>query len=263
MITVKQASLFGLSPQEKKVLNLLAPSKKPLTATAISSLVKEPRTTINFYLRKLSLKGWVKRTKISKYPYPLWYLSEKSEIKNSIFDSLSTMGVPLDTLATTTTREGYEQVIAAYEKILEVGKTERVIVIQGSIAPSAALLNLPTEFIERIHSTQKQKRIILEGVTSNKGLSVFKNMSLRELKSHHGRLTVVHIIPDEYLNFDAEIFLFHHKAIIIQPSSSRALIIDDENTTQALNMLFNFIKEHAEKIDLNAYIKSWIDISRW
>ena len=63
MINAEQANLLEFSPQEKKILNLLAENQKGLTATAISTLVKEPRTTVNFYLKRLAEMGWARKIK--------------------------------------------------------------------------------------------------------------------------------------------------------------------------------------------------------
>ena len=249
---------MGMSFQEKKILNLLTTSKFSLTATAISDRVSEPRTTVNFHLNKLLIKGWIKKIKSPESQYPLWCLNDKSNIKNTLLGFFTPIGITPTGLKTVSVKEGYEQVKVAYEKILEVGKTERVFVIQGSRAPSAALENLPIDFIEKIHTTQKRKTIILEGITSEKGLSVFKNMTSRELQSHYGRLTVVYVIPDEYLDFDAEIFIFQNSIIIIQPVARKSLIVQDKNTAQALKMLIEFMKQYAEKVDLNAYINELI-----
>lgn len=259
MITIPQAELLGLTSQEKKVLNLLVTSKESLTATAISGHISEPRTTVNFYLKKLLNKGWVEKVKSPKSQYPLWRLNdEKKIIRDTISSFFTLMGITQNALATLTTREGYEQVKAAYERILEAGKTERVFVIQGSHSPSATLKNLPIEFIEEMHTTQKQKQIILEGITSEKGLSVFNGMTPRELQSHYGRLTVVYVIPDEYLDFDAEIFIFKNSIIIIQPGTAKSHIINDENVALALKKLIEFIEQYAQKVDVNSHIKELI-----
>ncbi|MBI4088898.1 hypothetical protein HY415_02275 [Candidatus Kaiserbacteria bacterium] len=259
MLTSKQASLLGMLSQEKKILNLLITSKNNLTATAISKHVSEPRTTVNFYLGKLLHKGWTKKVKSPESPYPLWCLNDKSNIRDTILSFFTLVGVTPAMLTTVTAKEGYEQIKAAYEKILEVGKTERVFVIQGSRAPSAVLKNLPIEFIEEMHATQKQKPIILEGITGEKGLLIFNNMTPRELRSHYGRLTVVYLIPDEYLDFDAEIFVFKENIIVIEPESAKSLIIKDENLTHSLRLLISFIEQQGEKVDVNEHIKQLIE----
>lgn len=259
MITSKQASLLGMPSQEKKILSLLVTSKIGLTATAISDHVSEPRTTVNFYLKKLLKKGWMKKIKSPESQYPLWCLSDKSDIRNTLLDFFSLVGIMPTALTTATVREGCEQVEAAYERILEAGKTERVFVIQGSRAPLAALQNLPIEFIEKMHTVHKQKPIILEGITSKKTISLFDGMTLRELKSHYGRLTVAYVIPDEYLDFDAEIFVIQNSVIIIQPMATKSFIIKDENTARALKMLIAFMEQYAEKVDMNSYIKERIE----
>jgi len=259
MITSDQAALLGVPSQEKKILNLLMTSKIGLTATAISDHVSEPRTTVNFYLKKLLDKGWVKKIKSPESQYPLWCLNDKSSIKNTLLGFFTLVGITPTALTTVTVKEGYEQIKDAYEKILEVGKTERVFVIQGSHSPFATIKNLPVEFIEKMHETQKQKPIILEGITSNSGLSVFDDMTMRELRSHYGRLTVVYVIPDEYLDFDAEIFIFKNSIVIIQPDTATSLVIKDENIALALKKLIEFIELYAQKVDVNSYIKELIE----
>ncbi len=262
MINAEQANLLEFSPQEKKILNLLAENQKGLTATAISTLVKEPRTTVNFYLKRLAEMGWARKIKQTGYPYPLWYLVEKNEIKNTVSGFFASLGINADTTITTTATNGYEQVLEAYEKILAAGKTERVFVIQGRQAPEAALKILPIEFVEKMHAGHKHKEIILEGIASEKSMAMFEQMSVRELRSHYGRLAVVYLIPDQYLNFDAEIFVFQDNIIIIQPAAKKALIIRDQNTAHALRLLISFIEIHAQKINVNEYIQELIEKKR-
>ena len=259
MITAEQARIFGLVEQEKKILNLLLHSKNDLIATDICEKISEPRTTVNFHLRKLLAKGWVVRLKKPGFPYPLWRLVEKNNIKNSANNFFTQLGISPAALATSIPKEGYEQILTAYEKILEVGKEERVFIIQGSRAPEEALNRLSVEFVEKMHAIQKQKPIILEGITSQKGLAVFEKMNHRELQSHYGRLTVVYVLPDEFLDFDEEIYIFQKSLVIIQLGAGRSFVIEDETTARVFRMLIEFIKPHTNKINLNAYIKDLID----
>lgn len=114
MLNTKQTNLLGLYVQEKKIVNLLNKSGGGLTATEIGTRVAEPRTTVNFYLKKLSERGWVDKLKFSKSHYPLWFLKERSEIKNSLLGFFSSVGITSPGLTTLTNKDGYEQVKMAY-----------------------------------------------------------------------------------------------------------------------------------------------------
>ena len=262
MITAKQKELIGLQPQEKKVLSALKVSDTGLTVTAISSLINEPRTTTGFYLNKLLKKGWATKMRNQGSPYPLWYIADKSEIgevASKFFTDLGIHSPSLSDPSIVNKGNGYEQVVTAYEETLRVSKTGRIFVIQGIRAPLAMLKNVPSEIIEKIQTIQKQKPIILEGITSPKVLLIFKNMSLQELRSHHGRLTVVYLIPDEYLDFDAEFFILKDKIVIIRPQAAKTFVIEDKEIVRALNMITSFIEKHAQKININEHIKKLIE----
>ncbi len=258
MITTQQARMLGLHSNEKKTLNLLMMTKEGLTATAISEKISIPRTTINFYLKRLAKKGWVKKIVSKDSQYPLWFIKDTNEIKDIMAGFFTFLGITPSVLHTTTIKEGYECVMHAYNKILEAKKTERVYIIQGNRTPSATMENLPAKFIEKFLAVQKQKKIILEGVTSKKALSLFYNMNQKELLSHHHRLAVVYVLPDEYLNFDAEIFVFRNNVIIVQAIVGKSMIIQDENVALALKKIIELIEQYAEKVDINAFISNLI-----
>ncbi len=258
MISAKQAELLGLKRPEKKIINILSTKRSGLTVTALSALANEPRTTVGFYLNKLRHRGWTEKTGRFGFSYPVWHLTDKNEIRKITGGIFADFGKAESATGLVKIETGEEKILAAYEQIMVAQKAERVYVIQGKRALLAAAKNLPTEFVEKAHAVQKQKPIILEGVTAEACLPVLKNMTLRWLKSHWGRATIIHLVPDEFMDFDAEFFIFKNKVLVIQPAAEKTFTILDENVAHAFQLLTEFIERQTAKVNLNDYIGNLI-----
>jgi len=227
---------------------------------AIKTGVK--RTTVNFLLKKLSARGLVNKIKVKGH-YE-WQMCEESKIKKLI-DGLYGYFNPNETEGTIQIPpdigieifKGKNNVMPAYEKILEDSYNHRFFSIQGNKSVYA-INKLNKSYIKFIQNKFRKYKIILDGVIGESSLLYIKNLGLDELKIYQNRLVVCYISPDAIIDFDLDIIIFKKMIIMANFEKNLMLIIKNENIYNAIFNMLEAIKLVSRKIDLNAYIKNLI-----
>ena len=78
------------------------------------------------------------------------------------------------------------------------------------------------------------------------------------LVSHLGRPMINYLIADEFVDFKADIIMHQDTTMIWNYEEERVIVIKNKLLTQIFMNLFELIKVHSKKIDLNEYIKELI-----
>ena len=253
---IEPVKAFGLSAKEWDILTLLKTGRSFKVAT-MSQNIMLPRTTVHFLLKKMRARKLVKAIKVVNH-YE-WVL-EQPEIITKKIDALRHFFYPIEKEKIETVNlkiflsKGLPAIKSAYDKILTLSKTERVYFIQGLKSAESALKKIDGGYFFDFHKKLKERKIILEGISGEGLLKLFRGLSRQELKSHAGRLLVCRLIPDEYVNFEADILIIRETMYIINTQTEEVIAIRNKTISDAFKNLFNFFEDRAEKIDLNEYI---------
>lgn len=254
--TKKQSQILGLSYEQTQILAVLNPDE-PLSVSSVAQLSCIARTTTSYHLHKLYTRGFVERVKIGSLFR--WRLRSRRSLKYDLESAISILTFSNGADATkdnVLVEHGLQNVYAALERILELNRTERVYVIQGNIAAEESVRKINERFMFRLHERIKEKEIIMEGVIGERVLALFQKLSKEQLQSHAGRLMITHVVPDEYMEFNTEMFLFRKTVMFVNAQEGTAVIINNSAAVDALRSMLRLMQGVGRKIDLNAYIYS-------
>lgn len=249
--------LLGLAKKELLVLEMLSKCKSSRTSALARSLAL-PRTSVHDVLSDLKDRGLVERIKIKNHKE--WRMISEDEA-GKLLQRAATFLLPkkevesiLDTEVGVEIYRGNEGVVRAYEKMLSVGRGNRIYGLQGNKSATSLLKKVEISKFFPFHRELKRKGIILDVIVGPRVLELLDKMSEESLRSHLGRMMVTHLVPDKLMDLDIDILLFNNVAIIVHPDKERALVIRNYPILEALRALLLSLREEGKKIDINAYI---------
>lgn len=254
---------MGLTRVEAKILAVLK-QKLSWTVTNLSETVKIPRTTVHFLLNKLQKRSFAEKIKIKNHQE--WKFSGDTNLSAKLRKWLSHLEIQSEILGGAETAglgveiyKGKRKIEEAYKKILSVGQSNRVYALQGSKSAQIILKKISGEYLFDFHKKFKSKGIIMEGVMGESSLNLFQQLSLEELKSHLDRMIIVHILPDEFINFDVDIIMFENTSLFINPSDEFVILIKNETINKAIKSWLLLAQEYSKKINLNEHLQNLIN----
>lgn len=241
----KFSKTFGLNSRESALLKHLFTAETE-TVSKISRATSIPRTTVHFLLKKLAERG----------------LARKERVEGHYEWSLDSSATHLFTIPKTDIVDiqfGLSNFKRLYKRLSESPRGERIVAFQGNQSAQIALAELSNEFFSRMHESMKKRKIVIEGVIGESTLSLFEKLTSSSLRSHWGRATIVHVVPDHYISFDADIFSVKDKLFLFNFEKEIAITITNPAITSAFHSLLTFMLEHSEQINLNDHIQNILD----
>jgi hypothetical protein len=114
------------------------------------------------------------------------------------------------------------------------------------------------EFNEAI----KKNNIILDGMLNKSAYNAYREEIKSNPKKHadavkslEGRMADYTVFPDEFFNYDSEIWIFKTTTLIINWHEEVAIEITNANMTGFLKDMFEFVKAGGSKLDHNKAIR--------
>jgi predicted transcriptional regulator len=261
-LTKSELNLLGLGEKELTLFNALEKKSSSLV-TDLASEINLPRTTIAFLLKKLKKRGFVEQVKINKHKE--WRLKPPKEIKDKLrrlswrFDKTSHVLADItDKDLTLTVFTGFKNIKKAYRQILSAGKNNRVFFIQGNLSTKVTLEKIDWSYINNLHKDLRQADIVMEGLISQEVFDLFNIMSVSQIKSHLGRLIVLYIVPDQYLDLDLDIIFFADKLYFIDVIAEKIIFIKNESMVKVFKNLFYLAESFGKKVNLDEHLKKLI-----
>ena len=237
--------MLDLSPKEKAVIAVLRNIGKASKISDISRSADLPHATASFILRKLARRKIAARIRYDNHFR--WIYQPTLDLIDPGFSQ--------ESKPFTATISGMQSILAEFIKTKELNPSERIYCIQGAGITKTILKKIDRGFIMGFHGLIKKRRMIIEGVIARSVLDLFKDMDSAQQESHLGRLTVTYILPDEFLDFPMDIFMFNGHVLLVNYESEKLVRIDDVAAFQAFKSLFRLAEQNGKKIDLNAYIE--------
>jgi len=254
---------LNISAKEAKILKTLA----PLNSAQITNLANEtkiPRTSVEFYLKKLNKRGLVEKIKIKNHNE--WrktddqkLLSQFRDIINNLDFYSEVVGKIEDKSIVIEIFRSNKKIIEAVSKLLKLNPAYRIYYIQCANSPKYQLTKIPKEFVFEFHKKLKKSGIIMDVIAAESILPFFNKLSVKELKSHLDRKMVNYLITDEYIDFDADIIMHNDLIIILNYHDESVIFIKNKLISNIFSSLFEFMQNFAKKIDLNKHIKMLIE----
>ena len=271
MINVQIKDLLGLSPIENKVL--FAIEKTPLNMSGLAGSTKTPRTTLYTAIDSLKRRGLISTRKIGKAvvisPTP------KGTIQDMLAEASSAYDADGNTKIIKKHDNGKQSgftVVSGKKAMLKVweGLAQRDTKRFYAIQPTRSMVHTierfkPGEFIP-INNAIKKNRIIVDAILKEDNFPTYMEMHKREpniqkdiIKSFIGRMAETTLIRNEYLNNNAEIYITSRSAFLMNWEQEIGIKIENKDMIDLLSEMFQLAKGYGKKIDLNEYMRGWLE----
>lgn len=250
-------TLLGLPPIQQKILKQLSDNNN-YKITTLSKILKYPRTSVEYNLRKLKNNHLVSQLKINNHKE--WIINKREDAvkKTSTFLSLFNSKNPQIINVDNITIEVYkskEELENVYKIISKLSISHRIFAIQGNQSAIKQFSKFSKQYLKDIHNQQRKNKIVIEGVTSQGAWDNFKKQDTDIIQSHFGRPTILYLVPDELIDFDLDVIFVHDDLYLIQTGEETITCIKSNSLTNALLNIFKIYKKIGIRIDINEFIK--------
>lgn len=271
MIDTRIKDLLALTPIENKVL--FAIEKTPLNMSGLAVSTKIPRTTLYTAIDSLKKRGLISTRKIGKAvvisPTPKETIRDMLAEASSVYDADG--NTKIIKKHDDGKRSGFT-VVSGKKAMLKVweGLAQRDTKRFYAIQPTRSMVHTierfkPGEFIP-INNAIKKNRIIVDAILKEDSFPTYMEMHKREpniqrdiVKSFIGRMAETTLIRNEYLNNNAEIYITSRSAFLMNWEQEIGIKIENKDMIDLLTEMFQLAKSHGKKIDLNEYMRGWLE----
>ncbi len=255
--------LLGLKPKGVAILRAL--SGRELSIAELSERAKVARMTLYPLLTRLRARGLIDYRRHGKRR--LWGLVPSSQLRTRLESARHELA-PHEERRGHTVRlsseygselvfhRGVPRIVAVISELLRQEKHGVLKGIQSSSSGFAGLQKAGQARGIKINELVKQNKIIVEAVLDESFLqTVQAGTGARWKKSYLGRMANTVIVPDEFLDFNADLFLFKKRALLINWHDEIAIDITNIEMLRLLGRLFNFMHTSGKKVDTNLHIR--------
>jgi predicted transcriptional regulator len=260
-------TFLGLSPLEMDVLDCLDIAKKH---QGVATELEVPRTTIDFTVKRLVEKGLVIPI---AYGRRFRYLAlTEAELIHKLEHTVSVVRqtikerkgaqVKISKASQFTIYVGLNEILPAHARIVSMNPKERVFAIQ----PNKSWMNLhkklsPTQLIS-FNNTIRENKIIIEAIIQENAYKLYKIFFKKDpdmlkgiAESFTGRMADYTLIPEQFLDHHAELWLFKTTVLFINWEEEVAIEIQNPDIMHFVKDMFEIIKGVGSKVDHNRVMR--------
>lgn len=229
-----------------------------------------PRTTIAFTIKRLVKKGLVTPiTQGKRFRYIA--LTEKQLIQklehtiNGVRQTIKERKgaqIKVSKASQFSIYVGLNEILPAHERIVSLNSKERVFAIQ----PNKSWMNLhkklsPTQLIS-FNNAIRENKIILEAIIQENAYKLYKIFFKKDpdmlrgiAESFTDRMADYTLIPEEFLDYHTELWLFKTTVLFINWEEEVAIEIQNPDIMYFVKDMFEIIKGAGVKIDHNRVMR--------
>jgi DNA-binding Lrp family transcriptional regulator len=237
----------GISEKDFRIIDLLN-SKETTKILPLAEELSLPRTSVSFRLKEMQKRELVKQTKVMNHQE--WTLT--SHTKELLLDWSQKDKFKANRYLTP------ENVLQTIKHIINDKSRERLYFIEPYQQTRSFAFGIKTKDKIDIATLFRQKKLISEGVTSEKNFELLETYDTSVLISMEGRMTIVHVVPDEYLKFEEAIFVYKNTVYSIDFDRQSVIEIVSPPLARSMKSVILALRDSGKKIDLNQYIRDVI-----
>lgn len=250
MITDEISKLLGLSPAEKKILEVIR--GRPSNMSELSRLIKIPRTTLYTAINTLKSRELISMRKKGKAVIVSPTRSELLENLHLVHSADQKF----------TFLYGKEAMLKVWEHLASSPARSRISCIQ----PTKSMISLvgnskPGEFIPT-NELIKENQIIVEAIMREDVFTNYMNLHKDDpklqkqiIESFIGRMNDTTFVDNRFLNNNSDLLIGIDGAYLMNWQSEVGIKIQDKDMIALLKELFDLARGYGKKIDLNDYMK--------
>jgi sugar-specific transcriptional regulator TrmB len=262
----KGFELLGLTSHEKGVFRVLD-TEKAFSVTEIAQLASIPRTTVYSVIHHLHNRGLVHKVSYGKrHKWKSWPIAkikrkttelllslEEGDHQDSNKESEVIAGVEAQELSIRVYR-GKSQVKQAYEQMLLLSRTERIIVIQGNPSARKVLDVLDREYIIEFQERFRKAHVIIEGINGEVLTSLLSGLTQKEKDSHRRRMLVSTLVPDQYMEFGLDILIIRDTIFLIDIVREQVISITQSELVKFLRSMASLMKVFGKSFNMESFL---------
>jgi hypothetical protein len=228
--------IADLNKTEQAIVRVLKKARKPLPLGVIMEALRLKRLVVFYNLRKLEKRGLAIRDMANRAH--VWRLSDSlTEHKQEKVSHRKSVSI----------RDVYQ--------LLNDSQSKKLFGIQGAGAVNS-IIRMSQSMINfsKIHRRQKLRQVIIDGILTDKGVIIMKNLPPSVLRSHFGRPSILHVIPDNSFITDREMLSDGKMLVSINHAKKIASITQKSEIIEGFLSLFESLKGVASsKIPQDVY----------
>lgn len=259
--------LLGLSEFEITILQCL---KTPKQLKEISEETCLVRTSVAYNLKGLIKRKIVHQIKFGKRYRYIALLPHQFSLKlQDAIDEVFARQDEQKGVRIKTNKEnefiihiGPREIVPAFKRIALEIKNDRVKAIQHHRSFNDQVEVATPKQVVDFNQAIIQNKIIVDGILNEGAYKAYyeeikgnPEKFKAQIKSLEGRMSDYSTFPDNYFNYDAEIWIFKTTTLIINWKEKVAIEITNESMTNFLREMFEYVKRSSKKIDHNEVMR--------
>jgi DNA-binding GntR family transcriptional regulator len=252
--------VFGFSDMERAILASLDQPKSLQQIAKDSSL---SRTGIKYAMQRLVADGFV--TSSAKGKRLVYAAIEPEDLSDKVRKALLEIeqnmsekrGVQVKTRKDAfSIHIGAKEIIPAYKRIAFENKNERIRAIQHHRSWLELIEKISPKQLVSFNEAIKKNHIILDGMLNESAYKAYQEEMKADAEKHaeavkslEGRMADYTVFPDEFFNYDAEIWIFRNTTLLINWREGFAIEITNDNMTGLMRDMYEFVKAGNKKLD--------------
>lgn len=239
-MSLNKPNPYLFSTNERSILRSLRINNTPLK---ISKSTGIPRPTVYFTLERLELRGLVKRIQNKKKIN--WILTNKNveEVSDqpTEYKKIKIYDTP-------------ELIVDFLHKFI-TKNTQRFKFFNGDHNVPYWNKYIDTPEIVKLNNSIRDNNLVSEVISSDLFLKENERILGKEwTESFVDKPTEYHLLNQKYTNFNSQILLRGEKIFLINMSKPIVIEIDDSEIHKCISSMFEFIKDHTKKLNLNEVV---------
>lgn len=231
----KKLAAFYFNDTEEALAGALSGQPQGLTLKDLSRQTKKNRLTLLHSLNKLLVRGLVEKDERTKAHVWKWKGGQPS-------------AHPLVQEMTLET---------AYAFLANHARA-KIYAIHGSRAVEDEIGHWEHGMtsLAKAHASQKLKSTVIEALASEDILPILRNLPAEQKKSHFGRATSAHLLPQGLLSTSYELVFTTSFVCCMHPKENSAMIIHNKPLAHTLVALYPLLCANTKKINLGEVYKN-------
>lgn len=252
--------VFGLSDTE---MAILASLDQPRSLQQVAKASSLSRTGIKHAMKRLVAEGFVSPSAKGKRLVYVAIAPEvfSDKVRKALLEIEQNMsekrGVQVKTRKDTfSIHVGAKEIIPAYKRIAFENKNERIRAIQHHRSWLELIEKITPKQLVAFNQAIVKNHLILDGMLNQSAYKAYQEeikadpeKHAEAIKSLEGRMADYSVFPDEFFNFDAEIWILKRTTLVINWHEEFAIEIINENMTGFFRDMFEFVKAGAKKLN--------------
>lgn len=263
----KTPNILGLSKIDKAIVTALSLEK--LTVSALSRKTQIPKTTLNYAVKKLEQRGLL--VFVKKGERKFWSLNDAdtidgafATIKKSLWKNTenSIATIPISEKTRIEMYQGTESLYKLWEKFVSLPKTTRLYAIQPDKSFNTAIKSIikSLSFNDLVLMNEKilDSKIIVEAMvhersaeTVPKTISSLGHNPIPFLKGFPNRLADTAKLPSDFMDVNAEMYIYNDTFIVIHWEDKIAVSITNKDVAKFFKEMFESLKFFNVKYNQN------------